>query len=80
MNDPRPVAPPASDAPAPPRETVRSIDAEVLRAHWLTGIECNHAQRTDVATCFCAVWRSAPMPSVGAAVDAWIAHVEEAGK
>lgn len=50
---------------------------DVLREHWLTGIHCDHEAKTDVATCYCSVWRSEPMPSVSAAVDAWIEHVAE---
>jgi hypothetical protein len=47
----------------------------VLREHWLTGIVCDHEAKTDRATCSCSVWRCEPLPSVGAAVDAWINHV-----
>lgn len=46
-----------------------------LREHWLTGIECDHEAKTDVATCFCARWRSEPQPTVIAAVERWIEHV-----
>ena len=56
-----------------------------LRAHWLTGIHCRAADGTsphvdgepgtDFAACFCATWRSDPLPSVGAAVEAWISHL-----
>lgn len=46
-----------------------------LREHWLTGIHCDHEAQTDVATCYCSVWKSDPLPSVGAAVDAWIEHL-----
>jgi hypothetical protein len=55
----------------------QSFDAirSVLRDHWLTGMHCDHDANTDVATCFCTVWRSEPMPNVGAAVNAWIEHV-----
>ncbi len=52
------------------------ITAAVLREHWLTGIECDHEARTDVATCFCARWRSEPQPSVIQAVERWIEHVQ----
>jgi hypothetical protein len=51
---------------------------DTLAAHWLTGIKCDHADKTDVATCYCTIWRSEPMPSVGAAVNAWIDHVLDA--
>lgn len=49
--------------------------AAVLREHWLTGLECDHDAKTDVANCFCSKWRPAPEPSVGKAVERWIEHV-----
>lgn len=52
----------------------RRTIGDVLRGHWLTGIICNHDDKTDVATCSCSLWQCEPMPSVGAAVDAWIEH------
>ena len=55
--------------------SLRAGFADVLRKHWLTGIECNHEARTDVATCYCSRWRSEPQPSVGEAVERWIEHV-----
>lgn len=48
-----------------------------LREHWLTGIICNHDDKTDVATCFCARWRSADAHNVASAVSDWIQHVLE---
>ncbi len=48
-----------------------------LREHWLTGIHCDHDTKTDTATCYCTIWRSEPMPTVGAALDAWIDHLLE---
>jgi hypothetical protein len=56
---------------------LRGVFSDVLKKHWLTGIECNHEAKTDVATCYCSTWKSEPCQSVGAAVDAWIAHVCE---
>jgi hypothetical protein len=48
---------------------------ETLRIHWLAGIECDHETKRDRPSCACAAvdlgWHS----SVGAAVDAWLAHV-----
>lgn len=61
-------------APAPEGEWREKIGL-ALREHWLTGIHCDAVNETDAATCYCTVWKSEPMPSVGAAVDAWIAHV-----
>lgn len=46
-----------------------------LREHWITGVVYDHDAKTDRATCACSLWRCEPMPSVGAAVDAWISHV-----
>lgn len=45
-----------------------------LGEHWLAGIVCNHEDKTDRATCACSQWRCDEMPSIGAAVDAWIEH------
>jgi hypothetical protein len=45
-----------------------------LREHWLTGIHCDHEAKTDKASCYCAIWASAPLPNVGSAVEAWIDH------
>lgn len=48
---------------------------EVIGHHWLTALKCDEATKTDVATCYCTVWKSDPKPSVGEAVEAWIDHV-----
>lgn len=55
----------------------REMVAAALREHWLTGVQCNHDDKTDVATCFCARWRSADSPNVAVAVSEWINHVME---
>lgn len=47
-----------------------------LKEHWLTTIVCDHRARTDKPVCFCG-WVHEPLPSVGAAVDAWVEHVTE---
>lgn len=52
-------------------DTVR----ETLRKHWLTGIVCDHEERTDAAACYCCIWRSAAEKSPVAAAHAWIEHV-----
>lgn len=51
--------------------------AQVLREHWLTGMECDHVTKTDIPNCFCSRWRPLPQPSVGKAVECWIEHVIE---
>ncbi len=48
---------------------------EVLRAHWLHQIVCNHEDGTDKPCCSCSMWNCPPQPSIGAAVEAWIDHV-----
>lgn len=50
---------------------------EVLRAHWLTSVDCDHKGKTDTARCFCTIWTGTPQLSVGAAVEQWIDHVTE---
>jgi len=51
------------------------ISIATLRKHWLHAIECDHERKLDHPICACSRvdlgWHS----SVGAAVDAWIAHV-----
>ena len=52
---------------------------QALREHWLTGIACDpelprHTDRTR-STCYCAIWRSEPMATVGEALEAWIEHL-----
>ncbi len=64
-----------ADAQAPKPDFARM--AQVLREHWLTGLECDHEAKTDVANCFCGRWRPAPEPSVGQAVERWVEHVME---
>ena len=59
------------------RAMLKARITEVLREHWLTGVQCNHEASTDMATCFCSHWRSSAQPSVGAAVERWIEHVLE---
>lgn len=50
---------------------------DLLREHWLTGVECNEGRGTDTANCFCTHWRSTEQPNVGQAVERWIEHVLE---
>lgn len=55
----------------------REVVAKVLKEHYLTSVICDHDAKTDVACCWCTTWSSGPRPSVGEAVDAWVAHVLE---
>jgi hypothetical protein len=48
---------------------------EVLRDHWVHEVVCDHEAKTDRVVCSCSRWRGDPMPNVGAAIDAWAAHV-----
>jgi len=64
---------PPSAAPSEPTPDLRAV----LREHWLTSVECLHDSKQDIAHCYCTVWASAPQPSVGAAIDAWVEHVME---
>lgn len=59
------------------RMQMRERFEKTLREHWLTGIQCDEATGTDVASCYCAVWCSGRQPNVGAAVKAWVEHVME---
>jgi hypothetical protein len=47
----------------------------VLSKHYLMGVHCDHENGTDRPQCYCTVWRGPEMPSVAAAVAAWIDHV-----
>jgi len=55
-------------------QTAAAVTAR-LRGHWLTAVECDHEAATDTARCSCSMWTGTPQPSVGEAVDQWIAHV-----
>lgn len=58
-------------------DRMRARFRKALKQHWLTGVICNHDDKTDVATCFCSRWRSADAHNVGSAVSDWIDHVLE---
>lgn len=47
----------------------------VLRDHYLAGIVCDHERKADNPMCACSGVDLGWHPSVGAAVDAWVAHV-----
>jgi hypothetical protein len=59
-------------------ERVREL-REAFRTHYLLGIECDHNRKRDRPTCACSKVDLGWHPSVGAAVDAWHAHVLEVG-
>lgn len=50
---------------------------ETVRKHYLAGIECAHDAHTDKPSCACSMWDCLPQPSVGAAVDRWMEHVDQ---
>jgi len=64
-------------AALPPSASHDAIPVSVLKEHWLTGVECDHATGTDVSTCFCGRWRSEARPSIPAAVESWIEHLRQ---
>lgn len=49
----------------------------VLRAHWLASIQCDPIAKTDTANCSCSMVQLPTMPSIGEAVETWIAHILE---
>jgi hypothetical protein len=65
---------------AQPQEalTVPAIPMGVLRQHWLHALECDHDKAMDRPHCACCQTDLGWHPSIGAAVEAWLAHVAEA--
>ena len=67
------------------RAEVRGRFGQALREHYLAGISCDRARHEDNPVCACSRVFLGWHPSVGEAVEAWIAHVmdvagsEEAG-
>jgi hypothetical protein len=53
---------------------------EVLKAHYLAEVVCDHEQGMDQPRCACSLVNLGWHPSVGAAVDAWIEHVMEVAR
>lgn len=51
------------------------VSVEVLRQHWLRAMECDHATGQDKPHCSCSQVDLGWHPSIGAAVEAWLAHV-----
>lgn len=51
------------------------VCVEVLRQHWLRAMECDHATGQDKPHCSCSQVDLGWHPSIGAAVEAWLAHV-----
>lgn len=58
-------------ADAPP------VTRDVLRAHYLAEVICDHEGKRDNPVCSCSLVFLGWHPSVGAAVDAWVDHVME---
>lgn len=54
---------------------MRRLFKETLQKHWLTGVDCNHEEKTDVARCWCSFWTGTPQPTVILAVMEWVDHV-----
>ncbi len=52
-----------------------SVTVETLRQHWLRAMECDHATGRDKPHCACSLIDLGWHPSIGAAVEAWLAHV-----
>ena len=48
--------------------------AELLKEHWLFGIECHHQAKTDQSICACGL-KFPERESVGKAVQDWIDHI-----
>jgi hypothetical protein len=57
-------------------EVREAVPLAVLKDHYLAGIECDHDRKQDRASCSCSLVDLGWQPSVGAAVDSWIAHVK----
>lgn len=53
------------------------VGLDTLKDHYLAGVECDHDRKQDRASCACSRVDLGWQPSVGAAVDTWIAHVVE---
>jgi hypothetical protein len=54
---------------------VQTVSIATLREHWLRTVECDHASDRDKPHCACSRVDLGWHPSVGAAVEAWLAHV-----
>lgn len=59
-------------APGPTPQPLTNPD--LLAAHWLFEMRCNHELKTDVAFCACG-WAGTMQPSVGMAAKEWATHV-----
>lgn len=55
-----------------------AIPVAVLRQHWLCAVECDHGSKRDKPHCACSQVDLGWHPSVGAAVEAWLTHIQEA--
>lgn len=57
----------------------QTVTVERLRQHWLHAMECDHATGRDKPHCACSRVDLGWHPSVGAAVEAWLAHIAGEG-
>ena len=48
---------------------------QLLKDHYLTGIQCDPIKKMDWPTCQCSMVDLGWHPSIGEAVDAWVAHL-----
>jgi hypothetical protein len=52
-----------------------TVTIDTLRQHWLRVMECDHTTGQDKPHCACSLVDLGWHPNVGAAVEAWLAHV-----
>ena len=52
------------------------IPVSLLREHWLHAVECDHERKMDRPICACSRVDLGWHPSVGAAVEAWVSHLQ----
>jgi hypothetical protein len=69
-------ATPAPVVPADP--TAPAIPVSLLRQHWLRVMECDHEGKQDKPHCACSRVDLGWHPTVSAALEAWLAHVQGA--
>jgi hypothetical protein len=73
------LAPEFGGEPAGAQEGGPTVTVQTLRQHWLRAMECDHATGRDKPHCACSRVDLGWHPSVGEAVEAWLAHVSGVG-